>query len=58
MAGAPLRSSATPLGVGQLAGDLAAGVAIGDVTAAVVGLLAARQAQFDLGPALAGEVQA
>jgi hypothetical protein len=34
-------SSAAPLHVGKLAGDLAAGVALRDVSAAVVGLLAA-----------------
>jgi hypothetical protein len=50
--------SASPLSVGELAGHLAVRIAIGDVAATVVGLLAAGETDLDLGSALAGEVQA
>ena len=43
---------APALGVGELARDVALGVAVGDVAPPVVELLAARQAELDLGPAL------
>ena len=49
--------SAAALRVGHLAGDVATGVAVGDVATTVVELLAAGQAQLDLRPALAGQVQ-
>ena len=48
---------APALGVGQLARDVAPGVAVGDVAAAVVELLAARQPELDLGPAALVDVQ-
>ena len=43
--------SATPLCVGQLAGDVASRVAVGDVAPTVVELLAASEPELDLGPA-------
>src|SRR6476646_6244720 len=45
------------LGVGELARDVATGVPVGDVAPAVVELLAPRQTELDLGPALRVDVQ-
>jgi hypothetical protein len=50
--------SASPLGVGELAGHIATRVAVGDVAASVVGLLAPGEPQLELGPAFAGEIEA
>src|SRR4051794_20214105 len=55
----PSRSmSAAALRVGELAGDLPSRVAIGDLAASVVSLLAPGQTELDLRSTLAGEVQA
>ena len=47
----------TSLGVGELACDVPAGIALGDVLAAVVKLLAAGKAELDLGQAALIDVQ-
>src|SRR3954465_388651 len=68
IAGSPATTLAAPLCVGDLAGDVAscvggvAGdvgscVAIGDVTPPVMELLAAGEAELDLGPALLVDVE-
>src|SRR4051794_37446360 len=57
IAGSPATTLAAPLCVGELAGDVASGVAIGDVTPPVMELLAAGEAELDLSPALLVDVE-